>query len=114
MSSMVSEWFGDRGGHSYFGSCSRWITSLEPPHGEAPAGCSSFSSQHRRAARQALREQPDRDLDDATQQRNATTKYLVGASGSSAGWGMGVPEGTVGSGEESPKGSQLKTVGVSA
>ena len=78
---MVSEWFGDRGGHSYFGSCSRWITSLEPHHGEAPTGCSSFSSQHRTAARQALREQPDRDLNDVTQQRNANTNYQVGASG---------------------------------
>jgi hypothetical protein len=38
---------GDRGAHSYFGSCSRWITSLEPQHGEALTGCSSFSSQTR-------------------------------------------------------------------
>jgi hypothetical protein len=45
-SSMVSVGW-DRDGHSYFGSCSRWITSLEPHHGEAPIGCSSFSSQTR-------------------------------------------------------------------
>ncbi len=74
----------DRGGHSYFGSCSRWITSLEPPHGEAPTGCSSFSSQTRAASRQALREQPDRDLDDATHQRNVNLKYQVGASAPNA------------------------------
>jgi hypothetical protein len=58
----------DRGGHSYFGSCSRWITSLEPHHGEAPIGRSSFSSQTRNASRQAHLEQPDRNLTDARHQ----------------------------------------------
>ena len=67
------------GGHSYFGSCSRWITSLEPRHGAAPIECSSFSSQTRKADRQALLEQLDRNLSDATQQRYVKTKYQVGA-----------------------------------
>ena len=78
---MVSVWVGDRGGHSYFGSCSCWITSLEPHHGEVTIECSSFSSQTRNADRQAHLEQPDRDLTDATQQRTAKPKYQVGTSG---------------------------------
>ena len=62
------------------GSCSRWITFLEPHHGEVTIECSSSSSQTRNADRQAHLEQPDRDLTDATQQRTAQPKYQVDAS----------------------------------
>ena len=71
---------GDRGGHSYFGSCSRWITSLEPHHDDASTGCSSFSSQTRNRVGRRFVNNPTETSTTLRTQRNVTRQYQVGAS----------------------------------